>query len=424
MKKAGLILLIFLSMNLVSSLETSLKQEYKPGETAIFSISGLIDNINREDVQFYSGRSFVSLVYDVAKLDGNFYIYAVLPYQERNYTLLIKDAKYFDIEEKTSDIAFNFSAKGNASSFSVNPGFVITKKDFSIKLNSIKASKINAIFFNKSEDYYLNYGEKTLDFSIRGIKSSSLFFLSLSGNNSIQYKIPVYVLVEINDSVVNLSNPLSFSNIGETIYIVKNVDFFYEISLYNWGLDDLSNISLLSSSKKIKIPAKISIPTGASRKINFTINTDENLSVIINATKGNFTAETTLNIIALKNLDDYKNIMKNQTRTNDSSINTTNASANASDSCFLCKDDEKCSGSLRLIEGEVCCIGTCKSKKGNNTLWIVVIVIALLIVGFFVYKKMKLKKETTNGLIKKTSNDYEERFKPKIEQIRGSLTKA
>jgi len=38
MKKAGLILLILLSINLVSSLETSLKQEYKPGETIIFSI--------------------------------------------------------------------------------------------------------------------------------------------------------------------------------------------------------------------------------------------------------------------------------------------------------------------------------------------------------------------------------------------------
>lgn len=423
MKKSLIFLLFIMAlMPFVSSLETTLKNEYKPGETIIFSVSGLLDNIEKKDVQFYSGRNFVSLIYDVAKINNDFYIYAILPNIERNYTLLIKNAKFFDIEEKTQDIAYNFSAKGNISSFSVNPGFVITNKDFSIKINSIKTGNIKASFLDKTQDYSLSYGEKYLEFSISSIKSSALFFLAITGDNSTKYSIPVYVLVDINDSAVNLSNPLSFSHIKENIFLLKNADFFYEIALYNKGLDDLDDISLLSSSKKLKLSSKISIPAGKNKMLNFTINLDENLSVAINATKGNFTASTTLNFIALKTLDEYRNLTANTTIKNNTGINQTR---NGTASCTLCNDDEKCSGSLRLVDGELCCTGVCKAKKSsNNTLWIVVIVIALLIVGFFVYKKMKLKKDNSEEIIKKRNTDYEERFKPKIEQLKGGLTKA
>ena len=102
------------------------------------------------------------MVYDLAKIQDSYYLYALLPYKERNYTLIIKNAHYYEVgQEKKQDLKFDFSVSGNISSFSVNPGFVITDKDFTIKARSnIKTITLQAEFVNSTQDFTISSGQE------------------------------------------------------------------------------------------------------------------------------------------------------------------------------------------------------------------------------------------------------------------------
>jgi len=190
--------LALFAIPLISAITTNIKPDYRPLETMILKIDGnFIDGIKQSDVFFYSDRLFIPLDYDINRIGGSYYLYATLPDDPNNYTLILKNIHYIEEgKEKTGDLNFNFSIKGNVSLFSINPGFIITDKDFSIKVTSNnKEIDLNSAFENSVQNTSINAGtDKKILFSIKDIKNTSITKVTLEAEGT-KYEIPVEIFI-------------------------------------------------------------------------------------------------------------------------------------------------------------------------------------------------------------------------------------
>jgi len=427
MKKTGVFILAFLLIIPFSTaIETNLKQEYKPGETLIAEISGnFLEPIKASDILFYSGRLYTPLIYDISKIENKYYLYAILPNKQRNYTLIIKNAGYFEAgEEKRGDLKFNFQAKGNISLFSVNPGFIITNKDFAIKVRSnLETLSLTADFLNSTKQININAGQtKTIDFSISGVNKFSLETLTISSGNT-KYEIPVAIFPnEISEEKIELSQNLRFSKSSFNFTVTEDQEYGFEIPLINTGQENIENINLtLEGLENIAVIQPKKIPLlflGSMEKINLTIisNKEGLVTGNIKAISGNYTAETFITIRTVADKDELENLTTGDEFSTEFSCSDLNGE--------ICKENQECDGIEKLTLDGWCCIGNCKEKNESDTgkyIAILTIILILGAIGFFVYKKMKARKESGKQILKKKSKEYEERFKPK--EIRGSLTR-
>lgn len=422
MKKSLLFIsLLILLLPSVLAIETTLKPGYQPGQTLIAEISGsFINNIKAEDIQFYSGRLFIPLIYALAKIQDKFYLYALLPNKERNYTLIIKNTHYLEAgEEKREDLAYNFTVSGPLALFSVNPGFIVTNKDFSIKVGSkVKTLDVIAEFLKSTQEVEVGEGrEKILTFSVAEIKHFTFTTLSISAGD-LSYEIPVVVFKQ-EEEKIEVSKNLRFSKSSANFTVLKDQKFQFSVTLINTGHEDIENIALSSDLKNIKIaPEKIEkLDSGTSQKINLTINSDEEGvrggSLVANSE--NYSDELLLFISTLKDKEELENL----------SLEVTEEKSCSELNGEIC-DDEECEGITKLtLKKEPCCVGECKKKQGggSKTLSLIVILIILVIIGIFIYRKLKFRKQGSNELLEKKSKSYEERFKMKSEEIKGGLSR-
>jgi hypothetical protein len=432
MKKGLIIALVLLlfAMPLVSAITTTIKSEYKPLETMILKIDGnFIDGIKQDNVYFYSDRIFIPMVYDINKIGDSYYLYALLPNEQKNYTLTLKDVHYLEEgREKTENLDFNFSTKGNVSLFTITPGFVITNKDFSIKITSNKKSiAVKSNFQNLINSINVNTGsEKNVLFSIGNIKNFTITTLSLESEGT-KYDIPVEVFVyNNNNATADLeSSVLILYPSNGTFYTGKNEVITKKIYLINNGTKDITDLEVIIPINLKNIlevsPNKIDIiPAGNYTIIDMTINSNnQNLSGIITI-KNNYYSTEFLTLI--------------KTTGNQTLINQSQEELG---SCFsvelngeICDLDEVCSGSLikttEFPTTNNCCIaGECNpplEEGGSSKIFITIIVILLLLIVFyFIYKKSKVRNKTPERVIKDRTEDYEEKFKPK--EVRGNLKK-
>ena len=189
MKKLLLIFGIILLMTDVFAISTDIKEVYSPRETVLTKLSGEIyDVLTKENIELKRGHVAVPFDYDIAKIQGEYYVWFITPYLENNYTLRIKDitttvggiVKKIDYEK-------NFSVIGNAT-YSIKPGFVYTSKDFDINVylyeDEKKTIKVN---FQTEQEIKLNPGENLLKFSIDWINESNMYNISIGDYNLLAY---------------------------------------------------------------------------------------------------------------------------------------------------------------------------------------------------------------------------------------------
>ncbi len=82
MKK--LVIILILLIPLISSLEFEMKTEFDQGETLLAVVSGnFLDQITEDNVFFYKAHVRTPMVYDVGKINEDFYIYAMLTEKEQ-----------------------------------------------------------------------------------------------------------------------------------------------------------------------------------------------------------------------------------------------------------------------------------------------------------------------------------------------------
>ncbi len=425
MKKLVLLIFLILLLPTVLAIETTLKQEYQPGETLIAEISGnFISPLKAEQIQFYSGRLFIPMIYDIAKMQDKYWFYALLPNKQRNYTLIIKQAHYFEAgEEKLQDLSFDFSVRGNLTLFSVNPGFIITNKNFDVEAESkVRTLTVTAEFLNSTQNIEIGAGKtKTMHFSVAGVdRFTTTSLLLIAGNKS--YKLPVAVFIATQTpEEITLSEDLRFSKSYINLTVLKNQEFQSTLTLLNTGQRNIENISLnlenLENIIKVQ-PEKIDkLEAGQVEKITLIINSDEDRGGKLQAVSEDNSAEISLSVKTIEDKKEFETIVLETEIVEEETCESLEGE--------FCKADEKCEGKIILTIDGSCCIGNCKKQTNfAKIISLLVILIILAIIGFFVFKKLKMGKKTSEEVLKEKSKKYEERLKTKKpEETRGKLSR-
>ena len=210
--------LIIIATQFSYAISTEIKDSYLPKETIITEISGsIIDPIATSNVELKRGHILVPIDYDVKKLGDKYYLWAIAPEQQANYTLFIKDiTSYVSGRIEKVDYEKNFSVSGNLIDYYAKPGFASTDKDFEIKvtLNEDNNKEIKTEFLEEG-NFTLKPGENIIKFSISGINESNLFGLEIG-----KYNIPVYVRVNKSSAISlirNITNLTAIDNITEIL---------------------------------------------------------------------------------------------------------------------------------------------------------------------------------------------------------------
>lgn len=388
------------------------KQEFDNGETLISVVSGnFIDRITEDNVLFFHDHVQIPMIYEVEKINDDFYIYALLTEKQAgNYSVVISGVRYMKGSQMTDEnIVKNFTITGNTADFSVNPGFVSTSDDFFLEVQNLKEEKIT-ITVNTPEE--LIASEDSLELSSGQIKEINfqintdqkvLKNIGLGSENT-SYTVPFFLdLAESGDNESQESNPsnLSFKFEPQKINVSMstNSDSKRVVYLLNTGWE-AKEISF-SVSQEIEeyvtvSPLKIdSINKDSAEKIEILIESGEeekNISGQITATAESdnetFTAELSL---SLEFLEDF---IPEETP-EEEVIVTTCAQLGG----IICGEGEACMGETKSVKDGICCLAPpiCeepkKSSRGKIIGWSIIIIILLFLFLFFKkYKRVRPKK--------------------------------
>ena len=174
-----------------------MNSEYRPGETLIAEIPyTFIDPLSINQIAFYSGNDFIPMVSDLGKIGDTYYLYAVLPKTQKNYTLIISNAHYYDENgEQIQDLTKEFSVKGTVIPFSVNPGFIIAGSDFNVKINANSNLVVQSKFLDsvQSTQVYTGTSSKVY-FSTASIYGQVITNITFSASG-VSYSVPALISV-------------------------------------------------------------------------------------------------------------------------------------------------------------------------------------------------------------------------------------
>lgn len=197
------LILAFCFVN-AGAISTDLKESYEAGETMIIKILGVVSEpIGLQDVIFKRGHVAISLDYDVRKISDNYYIWAIAPLSENNYTLEITNvATIISGEAKEINYEQNFSVLGNLTDYSIRPGFIYSEKDFTITalLNEDNAKTISVDFPDERE-ISLIPGQNTISFSLKNLNDAGFYNITIG-----KYVLPAYLIAnKTPERIVNIT---------------------------------------------------------------------------------------------------------------------------------------------------------------------------------------------------------------------------
>jgi hypothetical protein len=409
-KKAGLIVFILsvlLTASFVSAISSDLTGVYQPKETIITKISGnILEPITLGQITFKRGHVAIPLEFDVKKIGSDYYIWAIAPEEENNYTLSIGDIAT-TVSGRVDKVTYekNFSVEGNLTDYNVKPGFVIMKDNFELTVFSFldEDNSINVQFVD-SGAVTLKPGENKIKLSSAGITKAGFNVIEIG-----EYQLPAYVTAEV-DNLDSFLPEIRFKPGLIQSSILSGQNNVYPFKIVNYGEEEIDNISLDYETSLFRISPDKNINIGAGDEIllNLTlVNTDENVDSIISAKSGNFSMD--LRVII--------NIVENESQTGTPYL-TANYSESSSYSCSAlsaakCSSGEVCNGQTINGSDGTCCIGLCSAQQSSssNYSWVgwLLGVIVLAILGYLYYKYKKTKPE--GDQLKKKVSEIEKKQK-------------
>lgn len=403
MKKFFLLFILVIILNPVSAMELEMKDSFKKGETLFAKISGsLVDSILPSNIIFYRGHVKVPFNFDITRINEDYYLYALLPETENNYTLSIEGVRYRQGSQITNiSTQKNFSITSETADFYIDPGFVITKGDFSVKVQNLKNSKIN-ININSEEEIELLSGQvKNIDFQVKPEVQPTVRTIKLLSDSQ-SYDLIVYILE--NKTAEDEKRKFIFSPKELEISLATNSNKSFPIFLENTGELDIENLSL-SLSREIYQFAKLSteeikdFEKNSSIRIDLQVFSDTEINI-----SGAVRAKTDFDLVYLPLKINF--IRDFTPENNSNAIPTENSCLELGGS--KCDSDEYCDGSLYGAVDGTCCVGQCKkaeSEENGGSLTKIIgwsmLGILVLIVGWFFLKKYKGPRKTA-GLEKFT----------------------
>ncbi|MEM3074802.1 MAG: hypothetical protein QW727_02575 [Candidatus Pacearchaeota archaeon] len=409
MKGTIFFILFILFIFNASALSITTKSSFNQGETLIATIEGnILEPIIKENIGFFEGHVQKPFTYGLTKINNIYYIYAIVPYTEKNYSLRIFDVYFKENNEfKTLDLEANFSVSNTIADFYVIPGFIVSKSDFEIELYNNKNSNINVNyeFAGGASSVFLPLQEKTiLKVNTSNVLGTSLNMLILNSQNT-HYEIPVYIIKNqsinqgndfFNYSIVpNKSEDekkprLRFSAdiIDEKLKIDNT--YRYVIKLINYGNEATGKVSIKTSSKiknliELEIIEIDNLNPGEEREISFLLTPKKT-----GFFEGEIIAESPDSSYGLKiKVEVGKEIIPVSSVREEKSCSELNGK--------ICLSNQICEGlNVPSSDNVFCCTGLCKDlssikaeEKSNNIAIVVVVFILLLIILFIGYRMKK-----------------------------------
>ncbi|MCX6749713.1 MAG: hypothetical protein NTW17_03145 [Candidatus Pacearchaeota archaeon] len=377
---------------LISAVEVDMNSEFSSGETLLARFSGnFIDQITPENVVFYRGHVGIPMVYNVVKINDEFYIYALLTGKtEGNYSISIEGVRYMKATEIVDNhIVSNFSISNSTAEFSVNPGALTAEDDFSVEIQNLQDRKIvveideNSSIIVSQNSLELKSGEKkTLFFTVGEISKKTLEKIEFSSGN-FSYELPVYL--NTNETSSAGENRFEFQPSSVEISMATDSNTKRALYLTNTGDEDIDDISFNISSvlePYIEIsPKEIgTLDAGSSEKIQIEITSDLEEAIIegkITAYTKNLSSSLTL---ILNFAEDF--IPTEVVDENGTVIITTCEELNGT----ICTENKECSGETQYAKDGVCCTASCEEKKagssGKITGWLILALVIIIVIWF------------------------------------------
>jgi len=424
--KKSLITLFILALLIPSvlAIEVTSKDEFKMGETFSAKFSGnFIDPVLRENVAFYrvSGgkHTLIPADYDIVKIEEEYYLWAVLPEKEDNYTIEIKDVRYkVGTSESTEDIITEFKVTEEKAAIQINPAVAYTYDNFEILVQNMLDKKISVdietltvsgdtsslwFFETASEEgsetvISLKSGEsENINFEVNAIDLPSLKDITISSGDT-SYTIPVYIFRNVTSNISLPRVPkieYDFSLVELDFKMATSTNKTKILFLKNNGEDPIENISIsfsgiLKKYMEISVENISELKEGESRKIELYFNSGNEEKEIegqlsANVNGGNYEYMP----IFFEIIDGY--VPAEGVDTNDSEVTY---------ACNKCGSGKICEAS---VDSNGCCLGLCADKETNGDKeesttgkivgWVIIIVIIGFLIWFFKFKYKGTKRK-------------------------------
>lgn len=423
MKKSVLLLIPIIILFLLSPILaieiTFSKESYQPQELFQATITGNFISLTSDNVQIFKDPKTHEepVIKALTRQNNIYYFYAILPNQPGNFTFRIKDTEYLERGKiKTEPIILDLPIiLKNTSDLSINPGFVIPNKDFSIKVKSlIGNTDLTATFEATGESKIISLieqVEETLKFSLPKLPpQQSKIIIN-------DYEIPVFLIKKINET--RELNIEFIPYIIEGTVIIEN-DYSFKVLVKNSGSENLTDIRLSSDLNAIFQPNVIELLQPQEVVlINLTISVEK-----IDEEKlfGEIIAESSNNSYFLPVVFD---ITKNETEVEIIDViepSTGLGALSCSQLGNICTGNQFCTGdTVESLEGP-CCIGQCSEQESSSSTYIgiILLIVLILIIGYVIWKVRKKRKlKSPEDILKEKSGKYKKRMEG--EEVDGRL---
>ncbi len=389
-----LCLFIFFLIPFISAVEIEMNSEFDQGEILIVKISGsFTKSLTENNIFFYRGHTRTPTDFDFAKINEDFYISAnLLGKTENNYSIVIKDARYMkagQIEE--GDLTRNFSITQNLADFSISPGFLTTKEDFSLQAQNLQDNEITITITGwQEETITLRSGEiRDIEFSVNNITTPILKTITLKTDNT-EYEVPVYIL-ELSEEIPGEEKEKSFrfEPASLNISMATNSETIRIIYLYNDGDAILENLSISISESLDDYVSSSSwevdeLKPSSSLKLTLEFTSDDEEKEI----QGQLTAEHPDLIYAYLTIDlafiqDYEPLPGEDViePVPDPAVKTCEEMGGV-----ICAEGETCETEEYASDGKCCletCLGSPEEPNRKVVGWLIIIAILLFLYWFF-----------------------------------------
>lgn len=378
MKYFLIIGIILLSMvPLTSAITSDLRASYHPGETMLVALQGsILEPLDKTHVTFYRGHVQTVFEYDLKKIGDHYFLYAIAPNSQNNYTLAITGiVTTVNGETQTLEYLQNFSVSGESYPYTLRPGFIIAQDDFTVHvfLNRDQEQTI-AIGANNNSQKLLKPGDNQLSFSIAEF-DQGVTLVPIGA-----YILPVYNLRAKDANLLPETKHLRFFPGPLREVRVYGVARPLSFKIINIGSEDIDSFAFQYNANYYSLqPEKISkLRVNESAEFNLTLKQSNKTiddTLVIHA--GNETLEIPV----------YVEYIQNQTTTNVSSNLTQAAGYYCSElNGKLCSTQEQCSGNVSDSINGPCCLGSCIVPEKPSYAWVgyllgALVLIVLVIIG-------------------------------------------
>lgn len=395
LKSFAALAFLILCLNGVFAISSNIKEVYEPKETMIIKLSGsILSPITSANVRFMRANVNLPLDYDAKKIGNDYYIWAIAPENENNYTLYVDDISSMVAgTEKIINYSANFRVSGNLTDYYIKPGFITSNKNFEIKaiLNSDESRSVE-INFPYERQAILVPGENKLTFDISDI----------SGNQAIQitigkYIIPAYLIG--NNSAApteeEIHGPvLIFSpeRIRSVVLIGSSYPR-YNIGISNSGDREAKGIYFDFDRTLFSINPDIRVDLKANETFYYNLSLRSKVNESL-ADKAIYARYGNLSYPLYVDVDFTLNASETGTKYSGISGAFNYSNYRCIEIGASCTSEETCNGTAVQVADGACCIGLCKTATSGSAgiSWVgwiagLIIVAMLVYVGYRYYSR-------------------------------------